>query len=118
MGFRGFVFEGLFFPPHVGRHRRFEGCTNFSKQKFSDFADYFCLGKIDIETGPSDVRSDMTKATINLEIKVVKTTNGGEIINLTIPSPYNIGAGFSKQQAIEVATENIINYLKKYKYEN
>ncbi len=107
-----FVTDGLFEKIYNGEQ------NDLAKLKFSDYADYFCLGKLSIETNQSDLRTDMTKATISLEIKVVKTTNGGEIISLTIPAPYNIGVGFSKQEAIEVATDNIISYLKKYKYEN
>ena len=38
-----------------------------------------------------------------------------EIITLT---NHKSGIGFSKQLAVEIATDNIINYLKKYKYEN
>jgi hypothetical protein len=103
-----FVSDGLF-------ERIFNGGkTDLSKHKFSEYADYFCLGKLSIETEQSDVRTDMTKATINLEIKVIKTTNGGVIDHLTIPVLYSIGTGFSKQQAIEVATNNIITYLKNY----
>jgi hypothetical protein len=103
-----FVSDGIF-------ERIFNGGkTDLSKHKFSEYADYFCLGKLNIHTEQSDVRPDMRKATISLEIKVVKTNNGGEIINFTIPPRFNNGIGFSNQEAIEVATNNIITYLKNY----
>lgn len=109
---REFVTDGLFEKIFNG------GKFDFAKYNFKDFTDYFCLGKISIETGQSDDRQDMTKANISLDIKVIKTTNGGVVDQFTVPYPYNIGAGFSKKQAVEVATNNIITYLKNYKYEN
>jgi hypothetical protein len=109
---RQFVTDGLFDRVFNG------GGIDKSKYNFGDYTDYICLGKIEVETEQSDVRSDMIKAVINLELMVVRASNGGETDHLTIPVPHNTGIGFSKQQAIEVATENIVKYLKTYKHEN
>jgi hypothetical protein len=109
---RQFVTDGLFGRVFSG------GGVDKSKYNFGDYTDYICLGKIEVETEQSDVRSDMIKVVINLELMVVRASNGGETDHLSIPVPYNTGIGFSKQQAIEVATENIVKYLKTYKHEN
>ena len=107
-----FVTDGLF-------NKIFNGIgIDISKQKFSDYADYFCLGRLSTETNPSDYSNDMIKADLILEIKVVKTINGAAIINFTVPSQFSQGAAFKKKEAIEVATGNIITYLKNYRHEN
>lgn len=82
---------------------------NFSKQKINKYVDYLCLGKLSTIVNISNVSENMFQATVTLELRIVNTLNGGSINNI---SKYKSGIGFTKQQAIEVAEDAIINDLK------
>jgi hypothetical protein len=98
-----FITDGLFEKVFSGEK------FDFEKQKIKNYADYICLGKLNTETANSSVGNNMTEATLTLEIKIINTSNGAAV-NSFIKNKK--GIGFSRQQAIEVATENIINDLK------
>ena len=98
-----FITDGLFIKVFNGEK------FDFAKQKIKGYADFLCLGKLTTEITNSSVSTNMLEAALNLELKIVNTSNGAAINSF---SKNKKGIGFSKQQAIEVATENIINDLK------
>lgn len=98
-----FVTDGLF--EKVFTQEKFD----FANESLKDYADYICLGNLKTETKSSEIDNTMTKATVTLEIKIVQTNNGAAINNF---SKTMIGIGYSKQESLNNAIDNIINSLK------
>jgi hypothetical protein len=98
-----FVTEGYFEKLYNGEK------FNISKLKINKYVDFLCLGKLTTDINKSTIGENMIQAILTLEIRIINTKNGASVNSF---SKYKSGIGFSKQQAVEVATDNIINDLK------